>query len=142
MTSSSLARTEGLRLLDDRFEKVEALYALDEEGEYDDDASFADGASMVSGMTGMTGMTGMSAASSQTPSLVSRGDYGDVPLRSDFDNVMDDFLAGWQDRSKQAKRKGAKGKRGKNGNEALGIAMLDEVRQELGPARVPAHGKV
>ncbi|OKL63742.1 hypothetical protein UA08_00220 [Talaromyces atroroseus] len=141
MTSSSLARTEGLRLLDDRFEKVEALYALDEEGEYDD-ASFADGASMVSGMTGMTGMTGMSAASSQAPSLVSRGDYGDVPLRSDFDNVMDDFLSGWQDRSKQAKRKGAKAKRGKNGNEALGIAMLDEVRQGLGPARLSARGKV
>lgn len=134
MTSSSLARTDGLRLLDDRFEKIEALYALDEEGEYDD-ASFVDGASMISGMTGM------SAASSQAPSLVSRGDYSDVPLRSDFDNVMDDFLSGWQDRSKQAKRKGAKGKRGKNGNEALGIAMLDEVRQGLGPARISAPGK-
>jgi protein LTV1 len=141
MTSSSLARTEGLRLLDDRFEKVEALYALDEEGEYDD-ASFADGASMVSGMTGITGMTGMSAASSQAPSLVSRGDYGDVPLRGDFNNVMDDFLSGWQDRSKQTKHKGAKAKRGKNGNEALGIAMLDEVRQGLGPARLSARGKV
>lgn len=140
MTSSALARTEGHRLLDDRFEKVEALYALDEEGEYDD-ASFADGASMISGMTGATGMTGISAAYSQAPSMASRGDYGDVPLRSDFNDVMDDFLSGWQDRSKQAKRKGAKGKRGKNGNEALGIAMLDEVRSGLGPARLPARGK-
>ncbi|EED18191.1 low-temperature viability protein ltv1 [Talaromyces stipitatus ATCC 10500] len=141
MTSSALARTEGLRLLDDRFERVEALYALDEEGEYDD-ASCADGASMISGMTGATGMTGMSAASSQAPSLVSRGgDYSNAPLPSNFDNVMDDFLSGWQDRSKQAKRKGAKGKRGKNGNEVLGIAMLDEIRQGLGPARVPARGK-
>lgn len=140
MTSSSLARTDGLRLLDDRFDKVEALYALDEEGEYED-ASFADGASMVSGMTGMTGMTGASATSSQAPSLVSRRDYGDVPLRSDFDNVMDDFLSGWQDRSKQTKHKGAKAKRGKNGNEVLGIAMLDEVRQGLGPARIPSKSK-
>lgn len=140
MTSSSLARTDGLRLLDDRFDKVEAMYALDEEGEYDD-ASFVDGASMVSGMTGMTGMTGASAASSQAPSLVSRRDYGDVPLRSDFDNVMDDFLSGWQDRSKQTKHKGAKAKRGKNGNEAIGIAMLDEVRQGLGPARLSSKGK-
>lgn len=141
MTSSALARTEGLRLLDDRFEKVEALYALDEADEYDD-VSFADGASMISGMTGATGMTGMSAASSQAPSLVSQSDYRDVPLRSDFDNVMDDFLSGWQDRSKQAKRKGAKGKRGKNGNETLGIAMLDEIRQGLGPAKLPARGIV
>ncbi|KAH8702527.1 Low temperature viability protein [Talaromyces proteolyticus] len=140
MTSSSLARTDGLRLLDDRFDKVEALYALDEEGEYDD-ASFVDGASIVSGMTGMTGKTGISAVSSQAPSLASRNDYGDVPLRSDFDNVMDDFLSGWQDRSKQAKRKGAKGKRGKNGNEALGIAMLDEIRHGLGPARISSKGE-
>jgi protein LTV1 len=140
MTSSSLARTDGLRLLDDRFDKVEAMYALDEEGEYDD-VSFIDGASMVSGMTGMTGMTGASAASSQAPSLVSRRDYSDVPLRSDFDNVMDDFLSGWQDRSKQTKHKGAKAKRGKNGNEAIGMAMLDEVRQGLGPARISSKGR-
>ncbi|KAL1968973.1 hypothetical protein VTN77DRAFT_807 [Rasamsonia byssochlamydoides] len=135
MTSSSLARTEQLRLLDDRFERIEALYALDEEGE-----EYDDGASMISGMTGMTGMTGMSGVSSQAPSLVSAGGrrYHDVPLRSDFDNVMDSFLAGWQDRGAQAKRKGAKGKRGRNGNEALGMRMLDEIRQELGPARIPS----
>ncbi|OXV07457.1 hypothetical protein Egran_04776 [Elaphomyces granulatus] len=129
MTSSSLARTEGLRLLDDRFERIEALYSVDEEGtEYD-----ADGTSMISGMTGTSGV------SLQAPSLVSRGSQG-VPLRSDFDEVMDGFLAGWQDRSSQAKRKGARGKRGKNGNEAVGIKMLDEIRQSLGPARIP--GKV
>lgn len=144
MTSSSLARTEGLRLLDDRFEKVEALYSLDEEDDEYDDVSFADGASMASGMTGMSGV---SAVSSQAPSLVSRSggadrDYSNVPLRSDFDNVMDDFLSGWQDRSKQTKRKGAQAKRGKNGNEALGIAMLDEVRQGLGPAKLPSGHKV
>ncbi|GAD91952.1 low-temperature viability protein ltv1 [Paecilomyces variotii No. 5] len=129
MTSSSLARTEGLRLLDDRFEKVEALYSLDEEGE-----EYEDSMSMVSGMTGMTGVTGVSHA----PSFVSQS--GNVPLRSDFDDVMDSFLSGWTDRSKETRRKGAKAKRGKNGNEAIGIKMLDEVRQGLGPARVP--GKV
>lgn len=133
MTSSSLARTEGLRLLDDRFEKIEALYALDEEGEeeYEDGMSMVSGMTGMSRMTGMTGMTGMSSASKAD---------GDVPLRHDFDEVMDSFLAGWTDRSSQAKRKGAKGKRGKNGNEAIGMKMLDEVRQGLGPARVP--GKV
>lgn len=128
MTSSALARTEGHKLLDDRFEKVEALYSVDEEDEFDDDMS------MASGMTGMTGKTGMSAASSQTPSLVDAN--GAVPSGHNFNNIMDDFLAGWDDKtSAQAKRKGAKSKRGKNGNEALGMAMLDEVRQGLGPAR-------
>lgn len=128
MTSSALARTEGHRLLDDRFDRVEALYALDEEEEYDDSMS------MVSGMTGASGMTGMSTASSQAPSLVNAS--GEGVSRSDFHNVMDDFLASWDDNtSAQAKRKGAKNKRGKNGNETIGIRMLDEVRQGLGPAR-------
>ncbi|PGH23395.1 hypothetical protein AJ80_02505 [Polytolypa hystricis UAMH7299] len=130
MTSSSIARTEGHRLLDDRFERIEALYTLDEEGDefLDDGSSMVDGVSVVSGMSKF----------SQAPSLVSEG--GSVALREDFDSIMDGFLGGWSDRSKQAKRKGAKGKRGKNGNEALGIMMLDEVREGLGPARV--RGKV
>lgn len=127
MTSSSLARTDGHKLLDDRFEKVEALYALDEEEEYDDNMS------MASGMTGATGATGMSAASSQAPSLVDAN--GPLPSTHNFNNIMDDFLAGWDgNTSAQTKRKGAKSKRGKNGNEQIGIKMLDEVRQGLGPA--------
>ncbi|KAJ5182731.1 hypothetical protein N7492_000347 [Penicillium capsulatum] len=136
MSSSALARTEGHRLLDDRFDKVEQMYALDEEDEFDDSMS------MVSGMTGATGMTGMSAASSQAPSLVDAG--GAAVSRSDFHNVMDDFLASWDDNtSAQAKRRGAKNKRGKNGNEAIGIRMLDEVRSGLGPARFSgSSGKV
>ncbi|OAX84223.1 hypothetical protein ACJ72_01409 [Emergomyces africanus] len=126
MTSSSLVRTEGHRLLDDRFEKIEALYALDEEGEDYDGSSMADDMSMVSGMSKV----------SEVPSLVSGG----TPLRSDFNQIMDGFLDGWEDRGVHAKRKGAKGKRGKNGNEAVGIRMLDEIRQGLGPAKLP--GKV
>ncbi|KAF7131161.1 hypothetical protein CNMCM5793_004211 [Aspergillus hiratsukae] len=135
MTSSALARTEGHRLLDDRFDRIEALYSLDEEGEEYDDSM-----SMVSGMTGMTGMTGISTISSQAPSLIDANGR-EVAPRHNFNEVMDDFLAGWDDKtSAQAKRKGAKAKRGKNGNEAIGIKMLDEIRQGLGPARVP--GKV
>ncbi|PYH42032.1 ribosome biogenesis protein LTV1 [Aspergillus saccharolyticus JOP 1030-1] len=129
MTSSALARTEGHRLLDDRFERVEQLYALDEEDEFDDSMS------MVSGMTGMTSMTGMSAIS-DAPSLVDANGQTVNP-RHNFTSVMDDFLAGWDDNTgSQAKRKGVKYKRGKHGNEAIGIRMLDEVRQGLGPARV------
>jgi protein LTV1 len=130
MTSSALARTEGHRLLDDRFDKVEQLYALDEEDEFDDSMS------MVSGMTGATGMTGMSMASSLAPSLVD-GNGEAVHSRSNFNNVMDDFLSSWDpNTSSQAKRNGAKNKRGRNGNEAIGIRMLDEVRSGLGPARL------
>ncbi|KAL4980209.1 Low temperature viability protein [Aspergillus desertorum] len=130
MTSSSLARTEGHRLLDDRFERLEALYALDEEEEYDDSMS------MVSGMTGMTDI---STASSQAPSLIDANGNTVAP-RHDFNNIMDDFLGGWDNNtSAQAKRKGARNKRGKNGNEAIGIRMLDEIRQGLGPARVPGR---
>ncbi|RDW78762.1 ribosome biogenesis protein LTV1 [Aspergillus mulundensis] len=130
MTSSSLARTEGHRLLDDRFERLEALYALDEEEEFDDSMS------MVSGMTGMTDM---STASSVAPSLIDANGNAVAP-RHDFNNIMDDFLGGWDNNtSAQAKRKGAKNKRGKNGNEAIGIRMLDEVRQGLGPAKVPGR---
>ncbi|KAJ5165368.1 uncharacterized protein N7500_007198 [Penicillium coprophilum] len=137
MTSSALARTAGHRLLDDRFDKVEQLYALDEEDEYDDSMS------MISGMTGATGMTGMSTASSVAPSLVD-GNGEAVHSHSTFNNVMDDFLSSWDpNTSGQAKRHGAKHKRGKNGNEAIGIRMLDEVRSGLGPARIRgAKGKV
>lgn len=136
MSSSALARTEGHRLLDDRFEKVEALYALDEE----DEEGFDDSMSMASGMTGMTGMTGMSTASSQAPSLV-QANGTEVPPAHSFNNIMDDFLAGWDNNtSAQVKRKGVKMKRGKHGNEAIGMRMLDEVRQGLGPAKF--NGKV
>ncbi|KAJ5795099.1 hypothetical protein N7457_001698 [Penicillium paradoxum] len=137
MTSSALARTEGHRLLDDRFDRVEQLYSLDEEDEYDDSMS------MISGMTGATGMTGMSTASSVAPSLIDSNGQA-MHSRSDFNNVMDDFLSSWDpNTSKQAKRHGAKNKRGKNGNEAIGIKMLDEVRSGLGPARIqPGKDKV
>ncbi|RAK73421.1 ribosome biogenesis protein LTV1 [Aspergillus fijiensis CBS 313.89] len=135
MTSSALARTEGHRLLDDRFDRVEQLYALDEEDEFDDSMS------MVSGMTGMTAMTGMSAIS-EAPSLVDANGQTVNP-RHNFTSVMDDFLAGWDDNTgSQAKRKGVKYKRGKHGNEAIGIRMLDEVRQGLGPARLGSSGRV
>ncbi|KAI5294892.1 hypothetical protein KEM52_002936 [Ascosphaera acerosa] len=129
MTSSALQRTEGHRLLDDRFERIEALYALDEEGDELGD----DGASMVSGMTGMSSFSKFSEA----PSLYDASSDPAAPP-SNFNSIMDGFLDNWQDRAPQTRRKGAKAKRGKNGNEVLGMRMLDEIRSELGPARVPA----
>lgn len=127
MTSSSLARTDGQRLLDDRFEKIEAMYALDEAGEYDDDKD--GGMSLASGISKQSKM-----------STVSTRSFADGPVRSDLDGMMDGFLDGWdKGHPGGGKRKGAKGKRGKNGNEVLGIKMLDEIREGLGPARLKAQ---
>lgn len=126
MTSSSLNRGEGLQFLDRRFEQVEKMYSLDEAEEFDD---IDGGASMASGMTGMSKMSKMSA--------VSTSSFADpAAVRSDFDGMMDDFLGNWNAANPGGKRKGAKGKRGKNGNEVHGLRQLEEVRKDLGPARL------
>lgn len=81
MTSSSLLRTEGLTLLDARFDKIEEDYAAEE---MDDD----DGCASV--------LTGTSTTSSQVPSL-----------RSDFDGIMDEFLGGYSMSGRKRVKKGA-----------------------------------
>jgi protein LTV1 len=125
MTSSSLARTEGQQLLDARFEKVEQMYALDEaDDEFDEDG----GMSLASGFSRQSKV-----------STVSMKSFADGDAREDLDSMMDGFLADWNKSNPGGgggKRKGAKAKRGKNGNEALGMKMLDEMRGELGPARI------
>ncbi len=127
MTSSSLARTDGQRLLDDRFDRIEAMYALDEAGDFDDDED--GGISLASGLSKQSKM-----------STVSTKSFADGPVRSDLDSMMDGFLDGWdKGHPGENKGKGPKGKRGKNGNEILGMKMLDEVREGLGPARVRAQ---
>lgn len=123
MTSSSLARTAGQQLLDARFDQVEKMYALDEGDECED---------MDGGMSLMSGMTGRSKMSQL--STTSFADDGAV--RQDFNGMMDDFLGDWNKANPGGKRKGAKGKRGKHGNEKYGLQQLDEVRAELGPARI------
>ncbi|KIW27329.1 uncharacterized protein PV07_07077 [Cladophialophora immunda] len=124
MTSSSLARTSGQQLLDARFDQVEKMYSLDEGEEFDD---MDGGMSLASGMTGRSKMSQLS-----TTSFADEG-----AVREDFDNMMDGFLGDWNKANPGGgKRKGAKGKRGKNGNEKYGLQQLDEVRAELGPARI------
>lgn len=124
MTSSSLARTSGQQLLDARFDQVEKMYSLDEADEFDD----ADGEmSLASGMTGQSKMSQLS-----TTSFADEG-----AVREDFDSMMDGFLGDWNKANPGGgKRRGAKGKRGKNGNEKFGLEQLEEVRAELGPARI------
>ena len=82
MTSSSLARTEGLTLLDARFDKIEEDYA-------EDGMDMDDGTASV--------VTGSSLASSQAPPLTTR---------SDFDSIMDDFLGGYSMSGKKRVKKG------------------------------------
>ncbi|USP75734.1 hypothetical protein yc1106_03008 [Curvularia clavata] len=109
MSSSALHRTEGLTLLDQRFDKIEEEYA-------DDTFDFPDDASMVSGMSKVSGITGISqwsTTSSQAPPL----------LRSDFDSIMDDFLGSHHTQGKR---------RVKRGKQQSGIEQLEEVRKGLG----------
>ncbi|KAL8710979.1 MAG: hypothetical protein Q9220_004578 [cf. Caloplaca sp. 1 TL-2023] len=108
MTSSALLRTEGHTLLDARFDKIVEDYAEDDMDEADEGASEVTGSSFMSKASSVT--------SSQAP-----------PLRSDFDSIMDDFLGGYSMSGK---------KRVKKGGYQTGMAQLDEVRRELGPARL------
>ena len=77
MTSSSLARTEGLTLLDARFDKIEEDYANDAMDDGDGSVSVA------------------SSTVSQTSQL-----------RSDFDGIMDDFLDGYSTSGRRRVKKG------------------------------------
>ena len=111
MSSSSMFRTQGLRDLDARFDKVRTsvnvvkaiclrqveqdyeLGDLEEEEEWDDSTSMAD--STISGMSGMSVMSGMSTSS--RASLFSNASAA-VPevSREDFDAIMDDFLDNYE----------------------------------------------
>lgn len=112
MSSSALHRTEGLTLLDQRFDKIEEEYA-DDGFDFPDDASLASGMSKMSGLSKMSGMSGWS--SSDAP-----------PLRGDFDSIMDDFLGNHHVQGKRRVRKG---------KQQSGLEQLEEVRSGLGPAR-------
>ncbi|KAJ4307409.1 Protein ltv1 [Neodidymelliopsis sp. IMI 364377] len=119
MSSSALHRTEGLTLLDQRFDKIEEEYA--------DDDYFPDDASMVSGMSKMSGVSGMTGLSQWSGSEA-------PPLRSDFDSIMDDFLG-------HHSVVGKAGRHVRKGKVASGMEQLDEVRQGLGKARMSGRAQ-
>ncbi|KAL8781044.1 MAG: hypothetical protein Q9213_006189 [Squamulea squamosa] len=108
MTSSSLFRTEGQTLQDARFDKVLEGYMEEDMDEADDGASVMTGSSIFSKPS--------SVVSSQAP-----------PPRNDFDSIMDEFLGSYSMSGK---------KRVKKGGYQSGLEQLDEVRRELGPARL------
>ncbi|KAI7082270.1 hypothetical protein KC352_g41228, partial [Hortaea werneckii] len=142
MTSSALARTDQQTLLDARFDKI-----IEEEDEMDemadDEASgLGDNASMASGLTGMSkaskaskysnmsGLSGVSGISSY-----SRATDSEAPQlqRSDFNSIMDDFLGNYSTTGKAARRV-------KRGGPQSGMEQLDEIRSNLGPARLRGKG--
>ena len=124
MTSSSLFRTEGLTLLDARFDKIEEEYADNELMDDDDDGAASVMTGQMSNVSGVSRASNMSSASkwsttsSQAPNLV---------MRKDFDGIMDEFLSGY---SMSGKR------RVKKGGYQSGMEQLDEIRRELGKPRL------
>ncbi|KAL9119598.1 MAG: hypothetical protein Q9187_003850 [Circinaria calcarea] len=106
MSSSSLLRTEGLTLLDARFDKIEEEYAEDIEMDDDEDG----GASVMTGT--------MSTTSSKVLTLV---------MREDFDSIMDEFLDGYSMSGK---------KRVKKGGYQSGMEQLAEIRRDLGKPHI------
>lgn len=143
MTSASLARTDAQRVLDARFDRIAEQYALDDDDELgddfgengEDDGDDEDGG--VSVMSGLSRTSRMSRASA-----LSTKSFQDGDVRSDLEEMMDGFLeryggpGGGGGPAGTGGKRGAKSKRGKNGNERIGMAMLDEIRMGLGPARV------
>jgi protein LTV1 len=119
MTSSSLVRTDGQQLLDQRFDQVEKMYRLDE-----GDEGLDDSVSLTSGMSKQSRISTIS-----TTSFADKG-----AIREDMDSMMDEFLDNWSKSNPTGGKR--KQKRGKNGDELRGLQQLDDVRAELGPARL------
>ena len=123
MTSSSIARTEGLQTLDARFDQILENYAED-----DADGEFDDGMSMASGMTGISKVSGISRASqlsgvSNLSTASRRSAMSELVNRKEFDSVMDEFLGGHEIKGRRRVRKG---------NGKTGMEELDEIRNTLG----------
>ena len=125
MSSSALVRTEQHTLLDARFDKIEEAYAEDE---YPEDASeFNDGVSIASGLSKTSALSKMSGTSrvsawSATPSEAPQ-------LTNHFNGIMDEFL-------NSHNRAGKNKQRVRRGKPLSGLEQLDEVRKDLGPARI------
>lgn len=155
MTSSALARTEAQTLLDARFDKLldtydqgdlDTLSEVDEHDhehahgggccsghDMDDTASVASAAtrtSNVSRRSHASNVSGMSRASGV--STYSRMTDLEAPthMRSDFDGILDGFLAGHSLTGKKGRE------RVKRGFRQTPLQEMDEMRAELGPARI------
>ncbi|KAK7520787.1 low-temperature viability protein-like protein ltv1 [Phyllosticta citriasiana] len=114
MTSSALFRTDQQSLLDERFEKIEEEYANDGFGD--------DNMSLASGMSGISVYSKASEMDEQAPGL-----------RTDFDSILDEFSGQF---SGSGRKRGNK----RNGYKD-GLAQLDDIRKDLGPAKFKQSSK-
>ena len=120
MTSSSLVRTEGLTLLDARFDKVEEEYADD--GTFSDDGDDSAASVMTGHVSNISRASRTSNLSSTSKWSTSSSQVPNLAMRKDFDGIMDEFLGGY---SMSGKR------RVKKGGYKSGMEQLDEIRREL-----------
>lgn len=147
MSSSALVRKDALRTLDERFDKLEEKYSLEEFPEEEEDEYNADVQSLASGMTGMStasrvskaysNISGMSGTSNMSKmSSYSRANDAEAPklVRSDLDGMMDEFLSSHN-------KAGKYGQRVRRGAPKTGMEQLDEIRQGLGAARFGSKTK-
>lgn len=109
MSSSILSRTETQSVLDQRFEKLQEIYA-------DDD--FNDGASQISGMSGLSNLSKLSTASVEAS-----------VTRADFNSIMDEFIGEYSEVGRRTRRV-------KHLQPQSGLEQLREIREGLGPALV------
>ncbi|KAF1985947.1 Low temperature viability protein [Aulographum hederae CBS 113979] len=134
MSSASLARTDALSTLDSRFDKIEEAYAADNDessSQFDDNASLVSGASRMSAFSQMSGASKMSQFSHMSGFTNAESDAPKT-LRSDFDSIMDGFLGTHSMASKT---------RVKRVKPQSGLEQLDEMRKDLGPARVKSKAR-
>lgn len=137
MTSSVLARTETLTLLDSRFDRLAESYMNDDIPEEDDD-DFDDTASIMTSTTNKTGMSRMSNMSrmSSASRWSKAGSEGPKAMPAGFDSIMDEFMGGAAKKVKGKKMK----KGGSDGvwGQETGMQQLDDIRKGLGAARLRA----
>ncbi|MCJ1282983.1 hypothetical protein MMC26_002310 [Xylographa opegraphella] len=122
MTSSSLFRTEGLTLLDARFDNIEEEYADQDMLSDDDDDDDGAGSVMTGQISNLSGVSRASNLSSASKWSTSSSQAPNLVMRKDFDGIMDEFLGGYSMSGKRRVKKGAY---------KSGMEQLDEIRQEL-----------
>ncbi|KAI9843256.1 MAG: hypothetical protein M1838_002713 [Thelocarpon superellum] len=133
MSSSALTRTEGLRLLDDRFEKIEEEYTADADEDMDEDTGSVAASTMSTSQ--------FSATSSTSYSSLAHSRGGPAPhsgaIRGDFDALMDDFLDHYTVKGGgKGKKKHSAKTRLMRGAPQTGMEQLEQIRRDLGPAIV------
>ncbi|WVQ95802.1 hypothetical protein IAU59_002901 [Kwoniella sp. CBS 9459] len=129
MSSSSMFRTQGLRDLDDRFDKVEMDYLYDDEEEEEEYEDFPDDDTASVAASNFSVSSRFSLASH-----ASRAGAGPPEVsRDDFEAIMDDFLDNYEVVGRRLRP--ALGGTGLTGTEKLSVLRAaiegeDEVKEE------------